>query len=149
MGRIYKDSVLTIAAEASPNCTVGLFESTSYSRHSDLIQVCSSSYINGVGRGDLFYSRVSRRQIGETKGPLSRRAWTLQESLLSCRILRFTKDQVWWHCLEDEWTERDPRGCWINTWWGRASTPRVALGREVERFKDGLQDPLLKWVQYC
>jgi len=110
-----------------------------------LIQVSSSSSINGVGRGNLFYSRVSRRQIGKTKGLLSRRAWTLQESLLSRRILRFTKDQVWWHCLEAEWTERDPRGCWKDTLWGRAFTPRVALGRKVERFKDGLHDLLLKW----
>jgi hypothetical protein len=34
MGHIYKNSSLTIAGEASPNCTVGIFESTNEGRSS-------------------------------------------------------------------------------------------------------------------
>jgi hypothetical protein len=42
------------------------------------------------------------------RGPLSNRAWTLQENMLFRRILRFAKGQVWWQCLKDQFSEVHP-----------------------------------------
>ena len=37
--------------------------------------------------------------------PISKRAWTLQERLISPRIIYFTRNQLLWHCRECQWAE--------------------------------------------
>jgi hypothetical protein len=43
-------------------------------------------------------------------GPLDRRAWTLQERMLSTRILSYGTDEIHWECCEAEASERIPEG---------------------------------------
>jgi hypothetical protein len=42
------------------------------------------------------------------RGPLSTRAWTLQEEILSPRVLRFLEQQVVWRCSMYELAEYLP-----------------------------------------
>ena len=39
------------------------------------------------------------------KSPISKRAWTLQERLISPRIIHFTRNQMLWHCRTCTWAE--------------------------------------------
>lgn len=105
MGNIFKNSSLTLAAEASDNTNVGLYESTSNSRRR-LFEVSSHSKTYN-SKGILL---VGRNRFGGPpfRGPLSTRAWTLQETTLACRVVRFAKGQIWWRCHEQECNERDP-----------------------------------------
>ena len=52
-------------------------------------------------RGDLWKHSVD-------SSPLSRRAWVLQERLLSPRTLHYTKTQVFWECRESKACESSP-----------------------------------------
>lgn len=44
------------------------------------------------------------------RGPLDRRAWTLQERILSTRVLSYGTDEIHWECCEGEASERMPEG---------------------------------------
>ena len=87
MGNIYQNSICTIAALGASNSFAGLF--------SQREQPCKLP-----GEIDLI-ARVSRRRIGfcEQK-PLHRRAWVLQERLLSPRTLQFGRGGISWECHE-------------------------------------------------
>lgn len=39
------------------------------------------------------------------KSPINKRAWTLQERLISPRIIHFTRNQLLWHCRTCAWAE--------------------------------------------
>jgi hypothetical protein len=105
MGNIFKNSSLTLAAEASENTSIGLYEGTSKSRRR-LFEVSYQSKENN-SKGTLL---LGQNRFGGPpfRGPLSSRAWTLQETTLARRVVRFAKGQIWWRCHEHECNERDP-----------------------------------------
>ena len=105
MGNIFKNSSLTLAAEASENTSIGLFESTSKSRRRLFEVSCHSKEHNLKGTLSLGRNNFSGPPF---RGPLSSRAWTLQETTLARRIVRFAKGQIWWRCHLQECNERDP-----------------------------------------
>lgn len=92
MGEIYKHSFVTIAATnaedsasgflkkriAEINCNIHLEEEVE-------LQVC-------------IRPRIEWYCFAEIGGPLSKRAWVLQERLLARRILHFGKQQIMWQC---------------------------------------------------
>lgn len=43
-----------------------------------------------------------------SEGPLNKRAWVLQERLLSSRIVHFTRAGIYWECLTHAFSERSP-----------------------------------------
>jgi hypothetical protein len=110
MGYVYSNCVLTIAAEASPNSTFGLFQSPNEGRKPDLSRLvrtrCHSS--EKCLQGQLFCDSRADISAMDSRGPLSRRCWALQENVLAPRILRFAKQQVWWQCRGAQWNERWP-----------------------------------------
>lgn len=42
--------------------------------------------------------------------PLNMRGWVVQEGFLAPRVLHFTKNQIYWECLETTVCEADPSG---------------------------------------
>ena len=87
MGNIYQNSVCTIAALGASNSFAGLF--------SQREQPC-----NLPGEIDLI-ARVSPKKLGRVEQrPLHRRAWVLQERLLSPRTLQFGRRGISWECHE-------------------------------------------------
>lgn len=87
MGNIYQNSICTIAALGASNSFTGIF--------SQREQPCKLP-----GEIDLI-ARVSRKSSGPCKRPpLHRRAWVLQERLLSPRTLQFGRGGISWECHE-------------------------------------------------
>jgi hypothetical protein len=98
MGRIFEEACLTIAAEAAKDSSIRLFESTNKDRYRPQITIASYSAFHAIN--GLLHVIRSKDDDLVPKGPLSSRAWVLQEEFLSARILRFCVEQVWWQCRE-------------------------------------------------
>jgi Heterokaryon incompatibility protein (HET) len=120
MGLIYRDALLAISASASPGSTYGILKSSPLSdenekkvtlkvyKNSNLSDsVCISrraklpeilEYMSGLAR--FHKSRKKPENLYELFAdcPLSKRGWTLQEGLLSPRILYYGERQIYWKC---------------------------------------------------
>jgi hypothetical protein len=105
MGKIYKSCTLTIAADEAQDSYSGIFESSNKGRESVLADQCMVQVSCHMQRntqrvkGQIFCG-PSPKRTARALGPLNHRAWTLQETLLSPRVLRFAKERVWWECQE-------------------------------------------------
>ncbi|RDW57689.1 hypothetical protein BP5796_12490 [Coleophoma crateriformis] len=109
MRYIYSKAILNIAVEASRDCNEGIFRQGNIKRQLHLspvkVECCSSS--RNI-RGSMYFRQ--RRIMGDrfTRGPLSNRAWVLQEEILSARVLRYSSEQLTWSCRSIECDEEDP-----------------------------------------
>jgi hypothetical protein len=102
MSHVYSSASVTLVAEASPDCNGGIFASGNAGRLTPqaLLPVpCLNS--EGAYCGTI-YPQVLNPAVGYLSsyvhGPLSSRAWALQEDVLSQRILRYSQDQLFWAC---------------------------------------------------
>lgn len=105
MGRIYRDSALTIAATgASDDPSNGL-----YGNRLRLAQYVGIPFKMDEDDklDDLFYVSLSPRAFDAevSNSHLYTRGWVLQERLLSPRYLHFGKDQWFWQCREETFAE--------------------------------------------
>jgi hypothetical protein len=97
MGDIYSDSYLNVCATTSTDGHGGLFRT----RNPRAIAACRidarwSAYRSGQFAcyfPDAFMEKVEL-------GPLNKRAWVVQERILSPRNVHFTEDQVFWECAQ-------------------------------------------------
>lgn len=113
MGQVYKRSTLTISALDSENGQGGLFRQ----RNATEVLSCPASLrLDESGaREDIYVHSCTSIAIHEIgKGPLSESAWTIQERLLSPRVVYFGHTQIFWECLELHAGEAFPHG--INAW---------------------------------
>jgi hypothetical protein len=99
MGRIYKDSFVTLAGPAASGCDSGFLH---HARHT------SSQAALQWSEGESFDEVIlSHRSINEnpytlgpeTDSPLSKRAWVLQERQLSSRVLYFGQKRMYLECF--------------------------------------------------
>lgn len=94
----YKDAVFTIAADLSACDGEGFLH---YPRptHSQDIEV---PFWEGNAREGSVFIRgcVDDPWKQRYRRPLDQRAWTLQESMLSCRVLHFDKQEQFWDCQQ-------------------------------------------------
>ena len=105
MKGVYKNALTTLAATGAKNSTVGLF----FDRNVDLalpvfINIAWIGLPRGVYKvydGFLWVENISH-------APLSKRAWALQERLLSRRTVHFGQSQVAWECQESRACESFP-----------------------------------------
>jgi hypothetical protein len=94
MGQIYKQSALCIVAEMTLNSNAGIFSGPNKVRQQSQIAlpwICPSQNM----QGELYTRYPMRCDTYEWGGPLSRRAWTLQESTMGSRIVRYGKEQIY------------------------------------------------------
>ena len=133
MGRIYKESSFAIAAEAATDSQAGIFECSK--RHRSKLANIEVPYfhLNGT-TGKMFIQRLLDSPA-EAKGPLSQRAWTLQEEVLPPRTLRFAAQQTWWRCREVQCNERDRRGLFPESRWSSHNVYQLAIGRDRAAFQ--------------
>lgn len=122
MHQVYENAHITIGAASSNGPHGGLY----LQRHSDNFQVSGAA-----SSGDSFLV-IGRRSPGhpwdsdprsvkafkpeDDQWPLMRRAWVLQERLLSPRVLYFTRHETIWECKIDmqcECGDRDVKLDWI------------------------------------
>lgn len=115
MSHIYQGAIVTIAAHSSTSSTSGIFNERSQSRfdgwepyrklHGWVRGTECTIYLAHDGPDSQWRYSVER-------GSLHERAWCLQESLLSPRILHFTDTQLFWECphrmqSEDNYNDQD------------------------------------------
>ncbi|KAF2649732.1 HET-domain-containing protein [Lophiostoma macrostomum CBS 122681] len=105
MADYYSGALVTIAASYSSNVNEPLLKmegNNALCRPVDFPFRCPEEGVKTV--------RVRRRVFGSiNSGALRTRAWTLQETALSTRILHFTPTEVVWECRTKHDPEHDPR----------------------------------------
>ena len=108
MGRTFKEAALVVIAEAATDSSVGLFNSTNEGK--DNTRITISSYSSRQDAHGHLILGLPTKDHETSKGPLSHRAWTLQEEVLSSRNLRFASGQIWWQCWSVQRNEGFPYG---------------------------------------
>jgi hypothetical protein len=101
MGGIYEDAAFTIAAMTSGKSTDGiLVASQSNSKHTHPVLLP----VSRIGEINASIEALPRKKNQEylsdlvTSSVLASRGWTLQESVLSARVLFFGNKQIYWRC---------------------------------------------------
>jgi len=97
MAQYYCNAILTLAIDDAPTCHVGFLH---FRNH------YTSPSIPGEGQEYYCLREVLRDDYDlNMNAPINKRAWTLQERLISPRIIHFTRDQLLWCCRECDWAE--------------------------------------------
>jgi hypothetical protein len=117
MGYIYSTAVFAIAAEAAPNSEVGILDNGRPMVTYPVKIPCHDDKVKG--------SMIIYRARHDIKGPLSKRAWTLKEDILSPRMLRWGSKQLTWHCRTVTCSEHDPTGAFNIDAKGYTSSERL------------------------
>lgn len=99
MATIYEQAYLTIAASSSSSCGKSFLRKKSIYREETLIINC----LDDSGRGTIVKARPMLRTglhdwSGKDRDPCDMRAWTLQEKLLSTRLVSYSGDEIQWSC---------------------------------------------------
>jgi hypothetical protein len=102
MTQYYKNAVLTIAADVAGGDREGFL--TSERRLSTFDPDLNHPQEN---QDHLYIRPVAFCPDFSLDTPLSKRAWTLQEDILSLRTLHYTEEQLVWECQACKYTEGD------------------------------------------
>ncbi|KAK4183263.1 heterokaryon incompatibility protein-domain-containing protein [Podospora australis] len=102
MASIYGNSTLNIAATASRDGRGGCFR-TRRTRALRPVKITLQETPFYLIDAEMWWEAFE-------KAPLNKRAWVLQERLLSPRVLHFDHDQLVWECNELTASERYPKG---------------------------------------
>ncbi|KAI1345809.1 heterokaryon incompatibility protein-domain-containing protein [Xylaria sp. FL0043] len=98
MGDVYLHSYLTIAATRAANSEAGFLGPRSFTHTVELAEVVPG--VDDPVSGSI-YACLRRSFANDVdEGPLNRRAWVLQERVLSPRTLHFTENQMYWECWQ-------------------------------------------------
>lgn len=106
MGQVYANAYLNIAASASCDGDGGLF-------HRENALWANPCIINNQRDDDMAFrylchrNQVWARQI--ESAPLGKRAWVMQERMLSPRVIHFASEQVFWECCQSSAAEFLPQ----------------------------------------
>ena len=129
MANIYRHSVVTIIAAVSQDSNQGFLHKREEISVEGLFTLPIS--LPGQKVGTVKLCREEEQIYRYPPEPISKRAWTLQESILSPRCLIFATQQVFWKCTKAFWkdggftdwsTFQENSGCWTNL--GLAYTSR-------------------------
>lgn len=93
MADVYQNAYCTIAATGSKGDQEGIFIQRSKQDVCPLRYSAANTYIAATSIEDDVAAMLELH-----KSPLSTRAWTLQERLLSRRVIHFTQSRVIWEC---------------------------------------------------
>jgi hypothetical protein len=109
MGLLYANAYLTLAADGAKNSYEGPFHDRKAATISPLVVHCSQ-YKERLGDdmfvllpADFWKETVSDSNLG-------RRAWCLQERVLSNAVIHFGRNQVAWECKGGDFCETFPKG---------------------------------------
>jgi hypothetical protein len=96
VGGYYRNAVLTISAMRAPDYNGGLF----HPRKSVAAELCAGTSSSASSKSlfvrESYFPFPSA--TARITGPVSERAWVLQERLLSPAVLHFTKREIVWEC---------------------------------------------------
>lgn len=104
MASIYSNSVLTIAAEAARDDSIGIFRSANMCRPKFSVKV--KGHWNNHAIDHVWFRSPSLPDSGGFH--LHQRAWVLQETLLAPRVLTYTSEQLFYTCRTTQYNEFEP-----------------------------------------
>ncbi|MCJ1311808.1 hypothetical protein MMC25_005481 [Agyrium rufum] len=104
MQRYYKHAILTINADSAAGDHEGFL---SHARQSDRDAFCIPFKANGLGPCQAYIRKSFRNSLWHEESPLSQRAWTLQEDLLSPRTIHYNAGELNWECQKHRIVESD------------------------------------------
>jgi len=125
MGDIYRHSYLTLYALSSPDCHHGML----VPRDGALVAAAAHGTINSNNH------ERTKESVFQT-APLYKRAWALQERLLSPRLLYYSDGEMFWECLAHTAREGNHRTAM------RKATPYRYESFECPQVRDPLVRPL-------
>ena len=96
MGGIYRNAILNIAAEASPDSEHGIFRSGDEHRHLSTPMIELTFYSVDLNCEGTVY--ITPDHYYRAAKPLQARAWVLQENMFSPRKLHYHSDELPWSC---------------------------------------------------
>lgn len=133
MNLIYEQAKLTICVSSAATCTEGFLQKRSFGEE-PIPTLDYSALQIGCPSGEQGTVLVKNSECYQVyREPLYKRAWTLQEQMLSSRVLVYSSCQVWWECLEVKGCDRgkpysiSSNGGWVGV------LPRNGLVKRVER----------------
>jgi len=104
MNKVYLHSTCTIAATAATDGHAGLF----FQRNPCLVKPEKIRFLIGREEFECFAIDDGLLEGEIDSAPLSKRAWVMQETTLSTRIIHFAKDQLFWTCNANQSCESFP-----------------------------------------
>jgi hypothetical protein len=123
MGEVYRNATSNLATTGFSDGRKGLFST----RESKLL-VPLKVYADWDGtlgdddktqlRGQYYLVDENLWEDGVSNAPLNRRAWVVQERILSPRIIHFGAQQLFWECYETKGSEAFPNGLQNVVWIG-------------------------------
>ena len=96
MGKIYKNATIVIAAASATGVNDGFLEDREAEEQGDAPMVALPLLLEDGSFGQLFVAHTVYRWSDQN--PLSKRAWSFQESLLSARLLFYGQQELTWTC---------------------------------------------------
>lgn len=105
MRDVYRNCLLTIAADNARDSTCGIFDSANEGRSSSRYSLALPVRWESRRVDAVIYPLYRDHDSEDFNGPLLGRGWTLQEEALSPRLLRFASTSVRWECLSIVQTE--------------------------------------------
>jgi len=124
MGLVYKNSWLNIAAIDSSDCNGGCF----FERDKRLVEPIKMKLQDDEQEYLCIDSNLWL--VGIDGAPLSKRAWVLQERLLSPRQIHFGALQLYWECRRHAACETLPGGMLASMF----AKPGTAASQQMKRF---------------
>jgi hypothetical protein len=99
MATIYEQSFLTIAASSSPSSDHSFLDG----RNNTMWEPLTIKFPDDSGQLTMVKARFMPRTgihdlFGRSRDPWDMRAWTLQEKLLSTRLVSYSEDEMQWSC---------------------------------------------------
>jgi len=96
MGQVYSNSVCNISATGASDGSEGLF----FDRHPLAIRPFRARVDGAQAKGSYYLFNPRLWADGVDDAPLNRRAWVVQERLLSPCNLHFGSTQIYWECRQ-------------------------------------------------
>ncbi|KAK1689550.1 heterokaryon incompatibility protein-domain-containing protein, partial [Colletotrichum godetiae] len=97
MCAVYSGATLTLSADGSNAATQGLFQSDQ-----TLSTLDYKTYYDPGGDNLVYIKRSSHASLSgrasDMTQPIDQRGWTMQERLMSPRVLHFTEEEMVWEC---------------------------------------------------
>ncbi|RDL32360.1 uncharacterized protein BP5553_08816 [Venustampulla echinocandica] len=145
MQHYYKNAILSIAVHVSAGDEEGFL---GYMRNNSQGQFDTKEISPCESHINIRHPITIPRLAGDTC--LSRRAWTLQEDILSSRTLHYTKEQIIWECQTSKYCESDASELGDDHHYLVSGLKRFFLAPHVGAKKydnsyAGLFDPIYRW----
>lgn len=147
MGSVYANTQFTIATDTSAGPNAGCFNKPQENGNGICRPWCRiTSTLHDGSPSTLYFHRKPRLQFPHNhpwpvdRGVLNTRGWTLQERILSPRILHYNNEQLFWECREGFQAE-DALSQWYNDFGPGLTMPSTVVERISSQAADESSEP--------